>query len=87
MAAALKKVLDGENIPAGERRVNLYTLGTHGRRSLRIFQETLGSDWKVGVISLPSRDYDASKWFRQSAGVKTVVNELIALTMQTAGSD
>lgn len=87
MAAALKKILDGENIPAADRRINLYTLGTHGRRSRHIFQETLGSDWKVGVISVPSIDYDASKWYRQSAGAKTVINELIALSVQTIGGE
>jgi len=87
MAAGLKKVLDGENIPAADRRINLYTLGTHGRRSRRIFQEVLGSDWKVGVISVPSKDYDAGKWYRQSAGAKTVIDELIALTVQSAGGE
>lgn len=87
MAAALKSILDGENIPAAERRINLYTLGTHARRSRRIFQETLGPDWKVGVVSVPSIDYDPAKWYRQSAGAKTVINELIALTMQTTGGE
>lgn len=85
MAAALKVVLDGENIPAADRRINLYTLGTHARRSRRIFQETLGPGWEVGVIAIPSRDYDAAQWYKQSAGAKTVINELIALTMQSGG--
>ena len=61
--------------------------GSAARRSRRIFQDTLGSDWKVGVVSVPSDDYEAAKWYRQSAGAKTVINELIALTMQTAGGD
>ena len=87
MAAALKKILDAENIPSAERRINLYTLGTHARRSHRIFQDTLGPDWKVGVVSVPSSDYDQEKWYRQSAGAKTVINELIALTVQTAGGE
>lgn len=87
MALALKEVLDGENIPPADRRINLYTLGTHGWRSRYIFQEALGSDWKVGVISIPSENYDTDKWYRQSAGAKTVLNELIAIVMQTTGSD
>jgi hypothetical protein len=87
MAAALKKVLDAEDIPPAERRLNLYTLGTHGRRSRRIFQETLGDTWKVGVISVPHHEYEASKWYRHSAGAKTVIDELIALTVQSAGGD
>ena len=87
MAAALRKILDGENIPAAERRINLFTLGTHGRRSRHIYQEALGSDWKVGVISVPSRDYETTAWYRQSAGVKTVIVELIALIVQTTGGE
>ena len=82
MALALKAALDGENIPAADRRINLYTLGTHGRRSRRIFQEVLGSDWQVGVVSVPTEDYDASKWYRQSGGVKNVLDELVALAVQ-----
>jgi hypothetical protein len=87
MAAALKAILDAENIPEADRRINLFTLGTHGRRSRRIFQETLGSTWKVGVVSVPSRDYDAAKWYRQSAGAKTVIDELVALTVQSSGGN
>jgi len=87
MAKALKTVLDAENIPAAERRINLYTLGTHGRRSWRIFQDVLGSDWQVGVISVPSKDYDAGRWYRQSGGAKTVLNELVALGVQSTGGD
>jgi hypothetical protein len=87
MAKALKEILDAENIPAADRRINLFTLGTHGRRSRRIFQDVLGSDWKVGVISVPNADYDPQSWYRQSAGAKTVVNELVALTVQSSGGD
>jgi len=82
MATALKVVLDGEKISAEDRRINIYTLGTHARRSRKIFQEVLGSDWKVGVISIPSEDYDPDKWYRQSGGVKNVLDELVALAVQ-----
>ncbi len=87
MAAALKKILDAENIPAADRRINIYSLGPHGRRSRSLFQSVLGPDWQVGIVSVPSSDYDESKWYRQSAGVKTVLNEFIALTVQTAGGE
>ena len=82
MALALKELLDKENIPEADRRINLFTLGAHGRRSWRIFQQALGSTWKVGVISVPSEDYDPKKWYRQSAGAKTVLSELVALIVQ-----
>ena len=87
MATALKAILNGENIPAADRRINLFTIGTHGRRSRRIFQDVLGTEWKVGVISVPSQAYDPAKWYRQSAGAKTVIDELVALTVQSSGGD
>ncbi len=87
MARALKAVLDAENIPAEERRINLYTLGTHGRRSWRIFRDVLGPGWEVGVISVPSADYEASRWYRQSGGAKAVLDELVALAVQSTGGE
>ncbi len=87
MARALKKVLDAENIPAAERRINLYTLGAHGRRSARIYRDVLGSSWQVGVISVPSKDYDETKWYRKSSGAKSVLSELVALTVQSGDGD
>ncbi len=87
MASALKAILDHEPVPANGRKINLVTLGTHARRSRAIFQEVLGPEWQVGVVSIPSVTYDASKWFRQSDGAKNVINEMTALGLKAVGGN
>ncbi len=85
MAEALKQELSAQNVAPEDKKLNIFTLGTHGRRSRRIFQSVLGPEWQIGIVSVPSRNYDAAVWYRQSDGAKTVVNELVALSVQLAG--
>jgi hypothetical protein len=87
MAMALKAVIGQEPIPDTGRKINLITQGTHARRSRAIFQEVLGPEWQVGVISIPSRSYDPVKWYRQSEGAKTVINEISALSLKAVGGN
>ncbi len=87
MAAALRDVLAGEPVPAAGKRINLLTLDTHARRSRAIFQEELGPEWTVGVVSAPTLDYDPVRWYTQSAGAKAVLDEVIALTILFFGGN
>lgn len=87
MAMALKVVLDKEPVPTTGRLINLITQGTHARRSRAIYQEVLGEEWTVGVISIPSMNYDADKWFTQSEGAKNVINEMSALGVKALGGN
>ncbi|RYD27769.1 MAG: hypothetical protein EOP86_24055 [Verrucomicrobiaceae bacterium] len=85
MAMGLKAVLDGEGIPAADRKINLVSQGTHTRRSRDIFQEVLGPEWQVGIYSVPSSDYEPALWYRQSAGVKGVISESAAIFFRAVG--
>jgi len=87
MAAALKAVLDKMNIPPADRRLNLFTLGTHARRSRLLFQRILGPDWQVGIVSVPDQSYRAADWWRQSSGAKRVIDELAALAVAATGRE
>lgn len=87
MAAALKARLDVESVPPGERRINLFTLGTHARRSQIHFQHQLGRDWQVGIVSVPSASYPEEGWWRYSEGAKSVISELAALLAQCLGGE
>jgi uncharacterized SAM-binding protein YcdF (DUF218 family) len=69
------------------RSVTVVTLGTHARRSRLCFRRALGRDVRVGVIAVPSRDYESARWWRYSEGVKSVVSELIALPYAWVGLD
>ena len=87
MAKALKAILDKEPVPDTGRKINLISLGTHARRTHVIFREVLGPQWQVGIISIPEVTYDASIWFRQSDGARSVITELSALMLMAAGGN
>lgn len=61
-----------------DQAINVCTLGTHARRSLLLFQEALGNEFEVGVISIAPEDYSPNEWWRSSQGVRTVISETIA---------
>lgn len=87
MAAALKTMLDHLNIPEADRRINVISVGAHSRRSRIIYQRILGSDWKVGVVAVPTQMYREEDWWRQSAGAKTVIDEIAALGVTFMGGE
>jgi uncharacterized SAM-binding protein YcdF (DUF218 family) len=58
--------------------IDVVTEDLHGRRTRLLFQKALGDKIAVGVIAIPSPDYDAKQWWRYSAGVKEVISEALA---------
>jgi uncharacterized SAM-binding protein YcdF (DUF218 family) len=58
--------------------LNIVTESAHARRTRLLFEEALGPDVRVGVIAVPSPDYDARRWWRYSEGVEEVVDETSA---------
>ena len=75
-AVTLKRWLREHNEPIPS--FNLVTVGPHARRSRLMFKMAFGKDVKIGVITIPIRDYDPQRWWRSSAGVRTVTGELLA---------
>ena len=75
-AIFLKKWLREHNVAAA--KVNLLTVGPHARRSRLMFEKALGEGAVVGVIAIPSEEYDPGHWWRSSAGVRTVIGEAMA---------
>lgn len=57
--------------------INLYSLGTHSRRSWLIFRKTL-APLPVGVIAVEPQSYEVQRWWQSSEGVRTVISEAIA---------
>ena len=49
--------------------VNVFTLGTHARKSLVLYRRALGSGIKVGVISGTEDNFDASRWWLSARGI------------------
>jgi uncharacterized SAM-binding protein YcdF (DUF218 family) len=57
------------------RSLNIVTEGAHARRTRLLFERALGRDVKVGVIAVPSPDFDARHWWYYSEGLEDVVQE------------
>jgi len=60
------------------RGVNIVSVGTHARRSRDVYRKVLGDRCPVGVIAVPSQDYDPERWWGSSEGVKATVTEGLA---------
>lgn len=58
--------------------INVLTEGAHARRTRLLFQEALGPDIKVGIISVANPDYNPKYWWRYSDGVRDVSSEALA---------
>ncbi len=55
--------------------INVVTEGAHARRSRLLFEKALGRQMEVGVISVPSPDFDDARWWHYSQGLEDVVQE------------
>jgi hypothetical protein len=63
---------------------NVVTEDAHARRTRLLFQKAFGHGVRVGIISIPNRDYDAKHWWRSSEGVREVIGEAIAYYLRQA---
>ncbi len=75
-AIAVKKWLATSNLKVNS--INVYTLGTHARRSRMSYRRVFSPEIKVGVIAVEPQGYNYQKWWHSSAGVRTVIGEAIA---------
>ncbi|MEZ2228111.1 MAG: YdcF family protein [Microcoleus sp.] len=58
--------------------INLYSFGTHARRSWLIFKEVLHPEIQVGIIAAEPQDYNPQEWWKSSEGFRIVTGEIIA---------
>jgi uncharacterized SAM-binding protein YcdF (DUF218 family) len=58
--------------------LNLFTLGTHARRSYLLFKRILEPEIAVGIIASEPLNYDSNSWCHSSEGFRTVISELLA---------
>lgn len=75
-AVALRDWLREQKTPV--RSLNIVTESVHARRSRLLFQMAFGDEVAVGVIGVPSPDYEAARWWRYSEGIKEVISESAA---------
>lgn len=75
-ALALKNWFHDHNMSV--QSINVLTEDAHARRTWMLFQEAFGKDVQVGIISVQDPDYDPTRWWRSSEGVRGVIDETIA---------
>ncbi|MBU0486452.1 MAG: YdcF family protein [Bacteroidetes bacterium] len=75
-ACYVMKWLLENNVPV--KGINLVTLDCHGRRSRLLYHKVFRSGCQVGVISVADERYNPSRWWSNSSGVRTVIDELVA---------
>lgn len=76
-AVALRDLLASRGESA--ERIDVVTLGPHGRRTRRLYRQAFGEGVSIGVVSVPSAEYDGSRWWRSSEGTRRVLVESIGL--------
>jgi uncharacterized SAM-binding protein YcdF (DUF218 family) len=72
-AVALWRALQAKGIKP--RTVNVFTFGSHARRSALVFAKVLGPETKVGVISWAPPSYSSTPWWRSSDRAREMITE------------
>jgi uncharacterized SAM-binding protein YcdF (DUF218 family) len=75
-AVALRNWFRDHNMAV--RSFNVLTQDFHARRTRLLYQKAFGKRVTIGVIAVPSPDYDSTHWWRYSEGVEEVVTEGVA---------
>ncbi len=63
--------------------IDLFSVGTHMRRSRLLYRMALGDAVEVGAIPARPRDYDPQRWWASSAGTKATIGETLSLAWTT----
>jgi DUF218 domain len=57
---------------------NLFTLGTHSRRSWILYKKAFEPETAVGIIAATPLNYNTEEWWKSSEGSRTIFSECIA---------
>ncbi len=60
--------------------LDVFTGGTHARRSRRLYRMAFGPPVEIGARTARPRDVDPARWWASSAGAKNVVAESLAMS-------
>ena len=58
--------------------INVLTEDAHARRTRLLYHEAFGKSVTVGIIAVANPDYNSTKWWHYSDGVREVIGESIA---------
>jgi uncharacterized SAM-binding protein YcdF (DUF218 family) len=72
-AVAVWRALQAKGIKP--RTVNVFTFGSHARRSALVFGKVLGPETKVGAISWAPPGYSSTPWWHSSDRAREMITE------------
>lgn len=75
-AVALREWFERENLAV--EAIDVVTVGLHARRTHLLFERAFGGKVAVGVIVVTDREYDPSRWWQYSEGVREMISEGVA---------
>ena len=75
-AIVLKQWLEKNN--QNIKSINVFTLGSHARRTLLLYNAAFDSKVIIGVYADNNKDFKNDKWWTTSQGVRTVTGNFIA---------
>ena len=75
-AVALRNWFGDHNMPV--RSFNVLTEDLHARRTRLLYQKAFGKEVAIGIIAVPSPDYDSKHWWHYSEGVRDAIGEGVA---------
>lgn len=63
----------------GVASLDVFSSGTHARRSRMLYQSAFGPTVGIGVLAARPAEYDPENWWQTSVGAKAVLGESIGL--------
>jgi len=69
------RVRDWLNRNQAATGVNVFTSGTHARKSLVLFRRALGSEHPLGVIAGTDHTFDARRWWLSGRGIHVLARK------------
>ncbi|HMX16755.1 MAG TPA: ElyC/SanA/YdcF family protein [Rhodocyclaceae bacterium] len=84
-AVALREWLAAAGVRPGA--VLVFTLGAHARRTRLLYQKAFGDAVRIGIVAVPSRDFDPARWWATSEGVRVVLSEAISYLYARLAAD
>jgi len=66
-ARAVRDKLLHEGVPL--KGINVITVGTHARKTILAYRRIMGSKVEVGIITVPSQNFDSERWWTSRVGI------------------
>lgn len=74
-AQAVRVKILREGIPL--KKINVLTVGTHARKTIIAYRRIMGPEVEVGLVMVPSRNFDPDRWWASRGGIYAITKNTI----------